>query len=196
MTRCGLTGGIGSGKSLVCEIFRKLGLPVFYSDQEAKLLYLDAAVLNEVRNLLGEGVFNKGTIDFKCLATVVFQDKQALKALNGIIHPRVNAKYHAWLQQLRNAPASIMESALIFEAGLREQFDVVIDVHAPRELCMKRILDRDGLTAKEAEDRLNAQFDPELKRSQSDMVIDNDELTLLIPQVIDVFKKITGKSTI
>jgi dephospho-CoA kinase len=188
----GLTGGIGSGKSVIAVIFQVLGVPVFQADPEAKKCYSEPDVISEVLKKFGPEVINGNQVDTKALAKIVFSDVHALASLNAIIHPRVLRAYEDWGRQYLKLPYIIMESAIIFEAGLVQRFDHIISVFAPEELCMKRIMQRDGVTHEQVESRLKAQIDPQEKIKNSDFVIYNDDKQLVVPQVLEIHKTISG----
>ncbi|NOY49919.1 MAG: dephospho-CoA kinase [Chlorobi bacterium] len=194
MLKLGLTGNIGSGKSTVSRIFETLGVPVFYADTQAKKLYSN----NEVKKLVvsrfgGEILTKLNEIDLKILAQIVFKDKSKLGALTDILHPMVFRKYDIWLKNHYSEPFTIHESAIIFEYTQQRHFDKIICVTAPYELRLKRVLNRDCIDEDTVKSRMGNQLGEHIKVSKSDLIIPNDEDSFLIPRVIDIYRKYSGK---
>lgn len=191
MIRVALTGNIGSGKSTVSKIFESLKVPVFIADKEARLLYLEQDVKEEVNLVFGSTVFNEnGEANLKKLADIVFNDKSKLLKINHIIHPRTLAKYKHWLEENKTQQYTIHESAILFENNLQHHFDKIITVFAPFELRLKRVMERDEISREKIIDRIQNQMSDEEKNKLADFVIINDGIQLLIPQVIDINNKL------
>lgn len=190
MIQCALTGGIGTGKSLVCKIFSILGAVVFNADEAAKSLYAQPGLISRISATFGSACVKEGKVDLKTLADKVFNDHAALEKLNQMIHPLVMEEYQQWLAQQAPDAVCIMESAIIFEAGLHDRFDRIICVYAPEQVCIDRIVQRDGVSKEKARLRLNAQMNPDIKVKKSHHVIINDDQQLVIPQVIDVYSQL------
>lgn len=190
MIKVGLTGGIGTGKTLVSRIFSELRIPVFYGDAEAKKAYANAAVLEKVRKSFGEEVFKNGVVSYKKLAQIVFNDKAKLEALNSIIHPFLFSNFEKWMEEQKNAPYVIMEAAILYESSFHPMFDKVITVSAPEELCIERVVKRDGTSREEVLKRLRNQLPDNIKTTKADFVIINDGVAMLLPQVLDVHRKL------
>lgn len=186
MIKIGLTGGIGTGKSIVSHIFSELGISVFYADMEAKKAYLDEIVLLKVRDLIGDVVFEQETLNLQKLAKIVFADKIVLTKLNSIIHPYTMDLYDDWVGQHKEDVYTIMESAIIFEADIHKQFDKIITVDAPVEICIKRVMERDNISKESVIQRMESQFATKFKTERSDFVIINDNNTLILQQVLDI----------
>jgi len=182
--RIGITGGIGSGKTVVAGIFKVLGIPVFDADREAKLLMENDP---ELRRLIiekfGAAAFDRETLNRKHLASVVFNDPSQLEVLNAIVHPAAIAAADAWAGK-QNAPYVVKEAALFFEAGSTEGIDYMIGVYTPQHIRIKRAMERDGLSRDEVLARMNRQIQEEIKMRLCDFVIMNDEQQMLIPQVL------------
>lgn len=194
MIKVALTGNIGSGKSTVCRIFSAMNIPVFIADQEAKLLYKEESVKVLVKNAFGDEVFYMdGEVDFEALANVIFNDKEALKTINGIIHPLTIDRYNEWLIKNHEADYTIHESAILFENNLQDHFDKLINVTAPIKLRLKRVSDRDKLPVDKIRDRMMNQMTEKEKNELADFVIINDGEHFLIPQVVDINKQIRNK---
>ena len=174
----GVTGGIGSGKSTVCEAFAALGRLTLSADAIARALTVnDAEVLSEIRLAFGTAILTAaGTLDRKALAAVVFHDRGARERLNGIVHPRVFRTLTALLaaeQPARLRPYTIVEAALIYESGMDRGLDFVIVVDAPEEERIRRVMERDGCSREEVEARIASQMPVQKKRTAADFVLDN-----------------------
>lgn len=191
MLKVGLTGNIGSGKTIVSKVFETLGISVFNADIEAKKLYYNENVKRDVSELLGKQVLdNKNNIDFKQLANIIFNDENKLKQLTAYIHPLVVEKYKQWLKTKLDLPFTIHESAIIFEYSLQSKFNKTICVTAPYQLRLQRVLERDNANKTEVEERMKNQMDEIIKVEKSDFVIINDEQKFIIPQVMEIYKKL------
>lgn len=194
MLKIGITGGIGSGKTTVCRVFELLGVPIYYADDESKIiLNSDKEAKESVAKLFGNSILNAdGTIDRKKLAALVFNKKEELDKLNAILHPAVGKHFDNWVNE-QTAPYCIKEAAILFESGAYKQVDKVIAVVAPLELKIDRTLKRDGITKEEVLARIKNQMPDEEKVKKADFVIQNDELQLLIPQVLKLHRQILHK---
>lgn len=184
MLKVGLTGNIGSGKSTVATIFETLGVPVFHADEVAKKILLNDDVSDCILQKFGPKVFTNNLPDRKKIAALVFSDKYALSDLNSIIHPRVRDQLKSWFTNQSHLPYAVQEAAILFESGFEKEVDAVVFVSAPADLCIKRVMERDGVGKNDVELRLAHQWPQEKKIEMSDFVIQNDETRLLIPQVL------------
>ena len=193
MLKVGLTGGIGSGKSIVARVFGLLGVPVFEADAAGRqLLAVDPAVRGAIMERFGEAVVHHGAVDRKALAAVVFQDPQALADLNAIVHPAVRQAFRHWAEQ-QNAPYVLMEAAILFETGGHKAFDRVVVVSAPEPVRLKRVMARDRVTEAEVKARLRNQASEEDRLAIADHIIHNDDRHLVIPQVLQVHQALTTR---
>lgn len=192
MLKIGITGGIGSGKTTVCKVFQLLGVPVYYADEEAKkLLDADPDVKKSIVKTFGTDVTDdKGLIDRKKLASLVFNNKENLEKLNNIVHPAVANHFELWLQKNNTAKYILKEAAILFESGAYKMTDKVITVTAPLELKISRAMQRDKADRATIEQRIQNQISDEEKTKRSQFIIQNDELHLLIPQVIDIHQQL------
>jgi len=190
MIKVGLTGGIGTGKTVVSRIFSELQIPVFSGDTEAKKAYADAAVLEKVRKSFGEEVFENGAVSYKKLAQIVFNDPAKLEELNSIIHPFLFSSFKKWMKEHKNAPYVIMEAAILYESSFHQLFDKIITVSAPEELCIERVTKRDGTSREEVIKRMQHQLADNIKTAKADFVIINDGVSMLLPQVFEVHRKL------
>ena len=192
--RVGLTGGIGSGKSTVAQIFEVLGIPVYYADIAAKkIMNEDEGLRLTIKNIFGEQAYANNVLDRKYISSIVFSDPAKLQQLNSLVHPATKKDGEAWMQQ-QTSPYAIHEAALIFEAKVSDRLDLVIGVSSPIELRIKRAMDRDKVSREEVLKRMEQQLDEELKMSKCDFVLINDEQQLLIPQVLTLHEKLIGLS--
>lgn len=188
--RIGLTGGIGSGKSTVAQLFEVLGIPVYYADDAAKqLMNTDAELKMVIQKHLGIEIYKNNKLDRQYLASIVFNDPAKLDLLNSIVHPATIRDAEQWMKQ-QTSPYAIKEAALLFESGAAEHTDYVIGVYAPEDLRIKRTMDRDGLNREEVLKRISRQIDEEMKMKLCDFIINNDEQQLIIPQVMELHEKL------
>jgi len=192
--RVGLTGGIGSGKSTVAQIFEVLGIPVYYADISAKkLMNEDADLRSAITNIFGKQAYANNILDRKYISSIVFSDPAKLQQLNALVHPATKKDGEAWMQQ-QTSPYAIHEAALIFEAKVAERLDQVIGVSSPIELRIKRAMERDKVSRGEVLKRMDQQLDEDVKMSKCDLVLINDDQQLLIPQVLDLHEKLIALS--
>lgn len=186
----GLTGGIGSGKTTVAEMFEKLGVPVYYADKEAKNLMKTSESLKKgIIDLLGENAYKNDDIDRAYIAQIVFRDSAKLNALNALVHPLVESHFRNWLGTLSSGYA-IQENALIFENDKQSKYDVVITVTAPLKTRLERVMKRDGVTEKQVLDRIKNQLDDAVKIGQADYVVNNIHINNSKDQVLEIHKQI------
>ena len=196
MLRIGITGGIGSGKTTVAKIFEVLGVPVYYADDAAKrLMNEDESLQQNIIDHFGTSVFENKQLNRSLLASMVFNNPEKLALLNSIVHPVTIDDAEKWMKQLATAgeeeiPYAVKEAALIFESGAQKKLDYVIGVHAPYKLRLQRAMQRDHLSKEEVEARMNRQMDETKKMNLCNFIITNDEEQLLIPQVVELHKKL------
>lgn len=194
MLKVGITGGIGSGKSTVCHLFRCLEIPVFSADDAGRqLLESDNTVIEQVKNSFGEDVFMDGKPDRKKIGGIVFNNPGKLAQLNAIIHPAVRKKYMEWTQ-VQKAPYLIYEAAILFETGLYKQLDFTVLVTAPGLLRIKRVIARDGISETSIRDRIKNQWSDEEKMKLASFVLVNDDTQALLPQVINIHTLLLSKT--
>lgn len=191
MITVGLTGNMGSGKSTVARIFLSLGIHIFNADNEARKITQSIDVAAQIAVLFGRKLLNStGELDRKALAAIVFNDKQKLKQLNELIHPLVWENYISWLKENKSADYIIHEAAILFESGLYKHLDKIIVVDAPREVLIQRTIQRDHISEEQVQERLNNQWSTEKIKELADFVIINDNINALLPQVIEIDKKL------
>lgn len=186
----GLTGGIGTGKSTVAKLFGILGAKIFNSDDNARDQYFVPEIKKQVIDLLGADCYHAdGTIHRKNISNKIFSDTTLLKKLNAIIHPVVVKDFKAFANANPNS-LIIKESALLFEIGLDKELDKIILVTSPLELRIERVMKRDGSSREEVLRKIKSQLSEEEKMKLTPLIIKNDEKEFLIPQVIEMYKKL------
>lgn len=200
----GLTGGIGSGKTTAAKMLAKMGYPIISTDLLAKIAMEEYSDIKEKIMLeLGNDTYTEGLPNQKIIASKVFgpgnEKKANLRKLNSIVHPAVIDMMINEIEFLTESSHDMIfvESALIFEAGLDEGFDYIIDIHADRDICIKRILDRSGSNLEDAENRLSSQMSPEEKKKLSDFIINNnkskEELQKSVEFTLNILKSMPPK---
>ena len=191
----GLTGGIGSGKTIVSQLFKTLGCVIYNSDNRAKDLYFNSEVKQQVISLLGQEVYtNNGELNKVFISQIVFSDDDKLKQLNAIIHPAVKKDFDLFVKSYPSNTLIIKESALLFEENLYLNCDATILVTAPIELKIERIIKRNSLSKTEIEKRMLTQWADEQKIPLADFVIVNDEKQAIVPQVVAIFNKLKNNA--
>jgi dephospho-CoA kinase len=187
MIKVGITGGIGSGKSLICEVFYRLGVPVHNADNVARwLCETDPQIRAALISLLGNDLYNGKSIDRSRMSALIFTDKSMLQQVNQIIHPKVAEHFENWGSQYSDRPYIVQESAILFESGFYLMFDRYITVTAPEEVRIQRIISRAGMTAEKIATIMQNQLPESEKARRSHHVIINDGLTPVLPQVLQL----------
>ncbi len=176
MFKVAVTGGIGSGKSTLCDIFRKSGVPVYNSDEEAKrLMNCNDDIHRDIIANFGEDSYAGGVLNREYLASIVFDNSEKLSLLNSIVHPRVIVDFEKWVS-VQDAPFVIMECAILFEADFDKYVDTSICVLAPMSLRVERVMSRDGLTKEQVESRIASQLsDDEIHRRSTYCVVNIEQ---------------------
>lgn len=184
MLKVGITGGIGSGKSTVCQVFHTLGIPVFNADHAARwLMENDPEMIAGIKQLFGAEAYTGQQLNRPFIASVVFNDRQKLEALNALTHPATIAYGKRWMETQTTAYA-IKEAAIFFESGSNKEVDVMIGVYAPEEIRLQRAMQRDHVSMEKIKERMAKQMNEEEKMKLCDYVITNDESNAVIPQVL------------
>lgn len=179
MIKVGITGGIGSGKSFVCSIIEKIGYPVYYSDQESKLIVdKDPIIRQELISLLGTNAFKENQLNRKFIADQLFNSDEIRMKLNEIIHPKVRAYFNQWCFS-QNSEIVFNEAAILFETESYKQFDSIVLVTAPDELKIQRVVKRDGLSESEIKQRMQKQWSDNHKAPLANFIVVNDGSPLL-----------------
>lgn len=185
--KIGITGGIGSGKTIVGKIFSVLGIPIFDADTEAKRLMTTHTVLvHAIKEEFGPKAYHDdGSLNRAYMASEVFNDEVKLKRLNALVHPIVIQAGEDWATK-QDTSYVIKEAALLFESGSYKHNDYNILVTAPLALRIQRVMQRDGMTPEQVEARVERQWTDEQKRQLADLEIINDGKLALIPQVMNL----------
>lgn len=193
--RFGLVGGIGSGKSTIAKMFEELGVPVYYSDDEAKRLMNDDEIINtELRTLFGDAIYNKsGKLDKKKLAEIIFNDKELLEKVNSIVHPIVRQDFEEWCEE-QTTNYVLQESAILFETGSYKKLDGIILVHATENERVGRVMKRDRCDKESVLSRIKNQWKDEQRLEAADYIIYNyDGHTCSDLQVYELHEKLNEK---
>ncbi|WP_417887243.1 dephospho-CoA kinase [Zunongwangia sp.] len=173
MILVGLTGGIGSGKTTVINIFKELNIPTYIADEAGKkLMDTSTEIREQIVKLLGQESYQKSVPNRKYIASKVFNDGALLKQLNSIIHPAVANNFKQWVAK-QKADYVVYEAAILFESGNYKQFDYTILVTAPKEIRIQRLLERDASSREEIESRMNNQWTDDRKRKLASFEIQN-----------------------
>lgn len=189
MIKIGITGGIGSGKSVVCKILSLLGIPVYNADIEAKNLNDTSSVIKEqISKHFGKELYSDGMLDRKKFAEIIFNDPQKLKTANSIIHPEVGNHFLKWIKKHKNSPIVALESAILFESLFKEYTDIAITVASPMQTRIDRVKKRNSIDIESIIARINSQMSDEERTKLSDFVIINDEKQSLLLQVNDLLQ--------
>ena len=189
----GITGGIGSGKSLVCKVFSVLGIPIYEADARAKyLITQDQLLKKNIIELLGEQAYlASGEYNRAWVASQVFENPVLLSKLNALVHPKVRQDATDWIQQNQQTPFVLYEAALMKAAGDGNTFDKVIVVNAPVDLRIQRIKVRDQRSETEIRAIIERQISEEERQKIADFTIKNDEKQPLLPQILDLYEKLS-----
>ena len=199
--RVGITGGIGSGKTLVCSLFEKRGLPVISADAVAKeIMQADADLRRGLSAILGPSTYHAdGTLDRAFVATKIFSDRALQRKVNRLVHPKVVEEIERRFAAMRESGCRIgvVEAALVYESGLDKDLDVVIVVDAPEATRIDRVVGRDAASPDEVRRRINAQLPSEQKAGKADFVIRNTgslaELESSVQFLYTLLHTISGK---
>ena len=191
MLKVGLTGGIGSGKTLISTIFSYLGIPVFNADNEArKIINTDTEVVCSLKAGLGMDIYNKTGIDKNKLASIIFNDPKTLQKVNSIVHPKVHEYFKKWIEKKKSAKYVIEEAAILFESGTYKKLDITINVHADKLIRIDRVVKRDNINSEAVENRIKNQLSDEERIELADFTIFNNGKQMVLPQVIEIHNKI------
>lgn len=190
----GITGGIGSGKSVVAQCLYNMDIPIYNTDNEAKRLNnTHPAIRKALKKLVGEKVYTEeGYLNKPLLASYLFEDEQHTKLVNAIIHPYVEEDFLQWKQR-QESPWVAIESAILYESGFDHLTDKVIAVYAPQEVKIKRASKRDHTSADAIRQRMERQMPDEEKRARAAYTIINDDKHPILPQILDILANLLCK---
>ena len=185
----GITGGIGSGKTTITKYIESLGIPVYIADDEAKKLLDTPEVIKELTDTFSENILENNLVDKKKLATFVFGNKDNLKKLNEIVHPRVREHFINWVKQT-NSEIVVKEAAILFESGAYKDCDFTILVTTPEDVRVERVIKRDNSNREDVLKRIRSQWSDEDKAKLADFIIQNVDLEKSKQEIDEILKKI------
>lgn len=196
MLKIGITGGIGSGKTTICQIFATLGVPIYFADVRAKEIMISKAdVIHQIKKIFGDNAYTtNGQLNRKHIADKAFHNKSLLQQLNAIVHPAVFEDTLNWYQTHHDKAYTLYEAAILFESGSYKLLDKIITVFAPLEDRIERTIKRDGISRNEVLERIDKQLSEEEKIKRADFVIYNDQSKSLIEQVLSIHQQIILES--
>ncbi len=189
--KIGITGGIGTGKSVVCSIFAALGVPVYDADSQAKHLMVHSDTLRQrITDLFGKQAYSERQLNRVWLANQVFKNKVLLNQLNALVHPAVAKDFSAWCVLNGTAPYIVEEAALMYETGSYKQLDLIVVVDAAVATRVKRVAKRDVHRSKEEVLAImDKQMPQKEKLDRADFIVHNDESDSLLEQVLELDDK-------
>lgn len=194
MKRIGLTGGIGSGKSYIAEILEKMGYPVYYSDERAKVLTdTHPEIRTGLISRFGDQIYSEGILNRKELAAHIFNSEPDRIFVNQLIHPVVRADFDRWCSA-QDSRLVFNEAAILFETGAYQQFDATLLVVAPHDVRIERIITRDRCTVEQAEARIQSQWSDEQKIVRATALVNNDGSAAILPQLELAIDKILSSN--
>ncbi len=193
MKKVGVTGGIGSGKTLVSNIFEHLGIPVYFADPRARELMESSEEIRQgLIALLGPQVYRQERLDRSFLARALFSDASLRVQVNALVHPVVFRDFERWAEEKKDKPYVVQEAAIIFESGADRILDRVINVYAPVKVRVERVMQRDGRSREEVMARMKSQMSERERQRRADKTIINDGRRMVVPQVIKTDEWIRG----
>ena len=191
MLKVGITGGIGSGKSVVCQIFDILGIPIYYADERAKYLVNTSLIVrSEIIKVFGKDSYSIDGYNRKYMADIVFHDAEQLAKLNNIIHPQVAIDFEGWLSKQQFVKYILKEAAILIESEAYKMMDRIIVVDAPIELRINRIKERNHASEEEIRSRMSSQWTADKIKSFADWIITNDDHTMILPQILSIHNQL------
>lgn len=197
MIKIGVTGGIGSGKTFVCNRLKDRGIPVYNCDDEAKrLMQENPSIRERLTSLVGNEAYINGNLNKPAIAKFLFANPNNGKKINDIVHPIVKKDFKQWAENQEkrlNIPIVAQECALLFEAGFQDTVDVAIAINAPIEIRMERAMKRDNATRQQIEARMLQQLSDEEKIRRADYHIVNDGTTDIDIQIDNIIKLIINQ---
>jgi dephospho-CoA kinase len=187
----GLTGGIGSGKTMIANYIKSLGIPVYIADDEARELMKTTDIVTAISNEFGNNVLDNGKLNREALAKLVFNNPEKLKKLNDIVHPKVKKHFNTWVENNKKHPLLVKEAAILFESGSYKDCDAVITVTAPIETRLQRVVLRDKTDRDSVLKRMQNQWTDEERIAQSDYIIHNvtvEDSKTQVDKILDLLK--------
>ncbi|MBR6251371.1 MAG: dephospho-CoA kinase [Bacteroidales bacterium] len=195
MKRIGLTGGIGSGKSTIAQLFTTLGVPVYNCDSRAKqLMDSDADIQRSLIEIIGKNAIVDGVVDRKMMASVIFNDKEKLESVNKLIHPAVGRDFQKWSEEMASEGKSyvICEAALMVGTEMEPYMDKIIAVSVPMEERIERTMQRDNASREMVIERISNQLSDDEIVAKADFVVCPDDKHFIINDVLNIHEKLTA----
>lgn len=190
MIKLGITGGIGSGKSILCSYLIHRGIPVYNCDLEAKRLMCSCTeIRSQITQLIGPESYQGDSLNRPYVASRIFADKALITALNAIVHPAVRADFLQWANR-QNAPIVALEAAILLEGSFHTAVDYLLTVSAQSETRIRRVMQRDGLTRPEVEARMANQLPEEERNQRAHFVLFNEDDDALTPQIEAILEQL------
>jgi dephospho-CoA kinase len=189
----GLTGGIGTGKTMVAEYFKSLGIPVYIADEESRQLMTSDNIINALSNEFGKEILENGFLNREKLAQLVFNNPKELQKLNSIVHPEVKKHFDNWVEKHKIYPFIVKEAAILFESGSYKYCDTIITVTAPLETRLQRVMKRDKTDIESVLKRIENQWTDEQRIAKSNYVIHNLSVESTKKQVDEILKKLKNQ---
>ncbi len=190
MLKVGITGGIGSGKSIVCQVFKLLGIPVYHADIEASILIdTNTEIRNQLINLFGDSIYND-KLKRDIFAGIIFNNREALKNVNKIVPPKVRSHFFKWAETHKDKKYILFEAAILFESGTYKLLDKIITVTAPEKLRIERVMAYKNYSGEIITNILKNQLPDKEKTKQAHYIIVNDNKTLILPQILEIHNRL------
>ncbi|MED5354739.1 MAG: dephospho-CoA kinase [Bacteroidota bacterium] len=192
MKKVAVTGGIGAGKTTVSNLFEKIGIPVFNSDEIAKeLMHNDKQLKSDIIKAFGNESYINNELNRAYLSDIVFNDETLLNKINSIVHPQVEKEFNQWLLN-QQSKYIIYESAIIFENNSEDLFDKIICVIAPEEDVISRVMKRNSFSRDKVISIISNQLPDQVKINKADYIIENINKSDLTDRVLEIHNKIIG----
>ena len=192
MIKVGITGGIGSGKTIICKVIETMGYPVYYADEKAKILInTNKNIISALKNKFGDDIYSSvNLLNKERLAQLIFNHPENLQFVNQLVHPEVINDFLSWSEKQKSTIV-FQEAALIIEAEVYKKLDYTISVIAPEEIRINRVIERDNTSKEDVINRMKNQVTDEIRTEISDFIIYNDDKQLILPQILNILKQIT-----
>lgn len=192
MTIIGVTGGIGSGKSIICKILALYDIPIYDADYEAKRLNDTSPIIKKkLIDRFGKNIYINNALDKKQLAHIIFNNQEDLKFVNSVIHSELALHFQEWVGRKKDFNTIVIDAAVLFESGFDKYVDKIITVIAPVDIRVSRVSKRDNLTIEQIKSRINSQMKDEERIQASDFVVINDDTQSIIRQVVDILQNVS-----
>lgn len=189
--RLAITGGIGSGKSVVSRMLEIMGVPVFDCDRAAKSMMMnDVHVVNELKRMFGPECYcEDGSLNRNYLASCIFTDRESIKRVNGLVHPLVKESFVRWSME-QSSPVVAVETAILYESGMIDVVDKVLVVWAGKDTAIERTMSRSGMSRRQVENRMENQMSVDELLLLSDYSVCNDKGKSLFEQLIPLLEEL------